>query len=192
MKNKWKSGFILLLGINLLIIAVLLVFISLPPKDEGTKKFTAPKKDFVSFYVKSNKQDINKLIKYYIQKETPDSPINYQINLDDEVELYGLLPFFNDELKMKLTFEPEALDNGDLVLKQKSISLGRLHLPVPYVLKFISENYKLPKGVDIQPNKRLVYISMQQVKLKSDTKVKVNTFNLKKDDISFTLLVPVK
>ncbi|HEY2421371.1 MAG TPA: YpmS family protein, partial [Neobacillus sp.] len=89
-------------------------------------------------------------------------------------------------------FEPEALSNGDLVLKQKSISIGSLNLPVSYVMKFISDNYKIPKGVDIRPNDKLVYVNMQQLKLKSDIKIKVNKFDLKKNDIVFTLVVPVK
>ena len=92
----------------------------------------------------------------------------------------GTLPFFSQELDLKLTFEPEALENGDLVLKQKSISVGSLHLPVSYVLKFIKENYKLPKGVDIQPNEKLIYVNMQQLKLKSDVEIKANRFDLQK------------
>lgn len=146
----------------------------------------------VSFHVKTNKQDLNKLINYYLKEEAADSPIGYRVILGDEVELYGTLPFFSQELNMKLTFEPEALKNGDLVLKQKSMSIGSLHLPISYVLKFISENYKLPMGVDIRQNDNLIYINMQQLKLKSDIKIKANKFDLKKDDIAFTILVPVK
>ncbi|MDQ7864240.1 hypothetical protein RCO48_33575 [Peribacillus frigoritolerans] len=32
--------------------------------------------------------------------------------------------FFNREVEMKLTFEPIAQKNGDLILKQKSIAVG--------------------------------------------------------------------
>jgi uncharacterized protein YpmS len=72
------------------------------------------------------------------------------------------------------------------------MSVGKLHLPIAYVLNFISDNYKLPIGVEIRPNDQLVYIHMEQLKLKSDLKIKVDKFNLKKDDIAFTILVPVK
>jgi uncharacterized protein YpmS len=93
---------------------------------------------------------------------------------------------------MKLTFEPKALGNGDLVLQQKSMTIGRLHLPISYVLNFIGKNYKIPKGVDIRPKEQLIYIHMQQLKQKSDIKIKADQFDLKKDDIAFTILVPVK
>lgn len=151
-----------------------------------------PDDNVVTFQVKSNKNDLNRLINQYLKKEAADSPIDYQVQLRDEVELYGTLPFFSQEIDLKLTFEPEALDNGDLVLRQKSISLGSLNLPVSYVLKFISENYKLPKGVIIQPDDKLVYVNMQELKLNSNIKLKADKFDLKKDDIAFSILVPVE
>ncbi|MEH7492395.1 YpmS family protein [Neobacillus niacini] len=192
MKNKWKTGFFLLLGFIVLIVIILLSLIMIPSNENGKVQQTIPNNKNVSFEVKSNKADLNVLINQYIKKEAADSPIEYSIQLQDEVELYGTLPFFSQEVDLKLTFEPEALENGDLVLKQKSISVGSLPLPVSYVLKFIKENYKLPNGVEIQPNDKIVHVNMQQLKLKSDVRIKANRFDLKKDDIAFTILVPVE
>ena len=192
MKNKWKTGFFLLLGFIVLIVIILLSLIMIPSNENGKVQQTVPNNKNVSFEVKSNKADLNVLINQYIKKEAADSPIEYSIQLQEEVELYGTLPFFSQEVDLKLTFEPEALENGDLVLKQKSISVGSLPLPVSYVLKFIKENYKLPNGVEIQPNDKIVHVNMQQLKLKSDVRIKANRFDLKKDDIAFTILVPVE
>lgn len=192
MKNKWKKGFFLLLGIDLLIAVLVISLILIPANEKKKNNLPTSNKDAVSFYIKSNKNDLNQLINHYLKKEAADTPIDYQVHLGNEVELYGEIPFFSEKLNMKLTFEPKALENGDLLLKQKSIALGSLHLPVSNVLTFIRENYQLPAGVDIRPRDKLVYINMQNLKLKSDTKVKVNKFDLQKDDIAFTLLVPVK
>ncbi|NHC38725.1 YpmS family protein [Bacillus sp. MM2020_1] len=192
MKNKWKIGFLLLFGINLLFTIVMLSLVMFPSNGPQTSKLNVPMGEHVSFHVKSNKNDLNKLINHYLKEEAADSPIDYQIILGKEVELYGTLPFFSEELNMKLTFEPKALENGDLVLKQKSMTIGSLHLPISYVLNFISENYKIPKGVDIRPKDKLIYVNMKQLKLKSDIKIKADKFDLKKDDIRFTILVPVK
>jgi uncharacterized protein YpmS len=192
MKNKWKTGFFLLVGFNLLFGIILLSLILVPANKNEKIQQTVPDNKNVSFQVKSNKVDLNVLINQYIKKEAADSPIEYSIQLQDEVELYGTLQFFSQEVDLKLTFVPEALDNGDLVLKQRSISVGSLPLPVSYVLKFIKENYKLPNGVDIQPNDKMIHVHMQQLKLKSDVKIKVNKFDLVKDDIAFTILVPVE
>ncbi|PFO02511.1 hypothetical protein COJ85_16505 [Bacillus sp. AFS076308] len=192
MKNKWKLGFLILLGINLLIAIILFSLVMAPINEKEPVKTNTSSEDYVSFHVRSNKYDLNRLINHYLKEEAADSPIEYKVLLGDEVELYGALPFFSEKLKLKLTFEPSAQKNGDLILKQKSMSVGKLHLPISYVLNFIRENYKLPKGVEIRPNDHLVYIHMQQLKQKSDLKIKVDKFNLKKDDIAFTILVPVK
>jgi uncharacterized protein YpmS len=192
MKNKWKIGFLLLAGINLLFTIIVISMLMSPPDGTENSAGKGTVGDHVSFHVKSNKQDLNKLINHYLEVEAADSPIGYRVILGEEVELYGIFPIFSQELNMKLTFEPEALKNGDLVLKQKSMSIGSLDLPISFVLKFISENYKLPKGVDIRPNDKLIYVNMQQLKLKSDMKIKANKFDLKKDDIAFTILVPVR
>lgn len=192
MKNKWKIGFLVLLGLNLLIILSLFIFLKSPENEIKKPKLNVQDGDYVSFKIQSNKEDLNKLINNYLKKEAKGAHVDYQVNLGNEVELYGTLPFFSEQLNMKLTFEPEALNNGDLILRQKSISIGGFHLPVEYVLKFISENYKLPDGVEIKPSNKLIYVNMQSIKLKSNIKVKVNKFDLKKNNIVFTLLVPVK
>ncbi|MFJ7725671.1 YpmS family protein [Neobacillus sp. NPDC097160] len=192
MKNKWKFGFLLLLGLNLLFAIIILSLLLAPSDSNEISKLNSPTGDHVSFHVNSNKYDLNRLINHYLKEEAADSPIDYRVILGDEVELYGTLPFFSEKLNLKLTFEPIAQKNGDLILEQKSMAVGKLHLPISYVLNFISENYKLPKGVDIRPNDHLVYIHMQQLKLKSNLKIKADKFDLKNDDIAFTILVPVK
>lgn len=148
--------------------------------------------EHVSFLVRTNKADLNKVINHYLVEEGFTGPIEYQVFVKDHVELYGTVPVFGQNLEMLLTFEPQALENGDLLLKQKSISIGALNLPVTYVMKIIQQNYKLPNWVVIEPNNESIYVSLQEMELKSDIKVRANSFNLKRDDISFTLWVPVK
>lgn len=169
------------------------MFLVLTParnQDLSNKKESAS--DYVPFHVQSNKEDLNKLINYYLNKQAGNAPINYAVRLGNDVELEGKIPVFSEEFNMKLTFEPEALKNGDIILKQKKISLGRLNLPVSYVLKLIEDNYNLPSGVEIQPNQKIVYMDMQKFKFENNTKVKVDKFDLKQDKIFFTILVPVK
>jgi uncharacterized protein YpmS len=190
--KNWKKAFFILLIINVAILLFLLVSISIPIKDKKIKLEENELQGYVPFLIHTQKDNLNEIINHYIEKEAAGGPIDYQVVLRDEVELYGTIPIFTDEIQMKLTFEPEALNNGDLILKQKSMAIGQMQLPVTYVLKFISDRYRLPKGVTIQPNDKLVYISMQKLKLKSDFKVRVKEFDLNSDDISFQLYVPTK
>ncbi|MDQ0155103.1 YpmS family protein [Robertmurraya andreesenii] len=190
MNKKWKLLFFLLLGINILVIFLMVILINLPIEDEAVPKSNEKAGRDVQFKIQTNKQDLNQIINHYIEEEGFKSPIDYKVMLQDEVELLGTMKVFTQDIEMKLTFEPEALPNGDLILRQKSISVGQLPLPVSFVLKFIRDQYDFPKWVTIQPNDELIYVSLQEMKLKSDIKVRVNKFDLKNDDIQFTLLVP--
>ncbi len=193
MKNRWKLAFFSLLGIVGVFIITLFILASTPFEQTELKQETNEvlKDKHVSFLVRTNKADLNKLINHYLVEEGFTGPMEYQVFVKDNVELYGTFPVFGQNLEMVLTFEPQALENGDLLLKQKSISIGSLNLPVTYVMKVIEQNYKLPHWVEIQPKNESIYVSLQEMELKSDIKVRANSFNLQRDDISFTLWVPV-
>lgn len=191
-KNNWKKWFFLLLSINIGIIIILFISITIPIKDKMIKYNGNELQGHAPFLINAQKENLNKVINHYIKKEAAGGPINYQVVLGDEVELYGTIPIFTEEIQMKMTFEPEAMDNGDLILKQKSMVIGQMQVPVTYVLKFIADRYRLPKGVMIQPNEKIVYISMQKLKIKSNYKVRVNKFDLKKNNISFQLYIPTQ
>jgi uncharacterized protein YpmS len=191
MKNKWKVGFFVLLGMIILGFVIIVSMIFMPVKDDELPKNNKNTNQEVGFNVETNKNDLNLIIEHYIEEEGMKGPVDYDVQLKDDVELLGSVPVFTSDIDFKLNFEPKALENGDILLKQKSISVGSLNLPVNYVLKVIRDSYNFPDWVKIQPNDELIYVSLQDMKLKSDVKVRANEFNLKEDNISFRLLVPV-
>lgn len=146
----------------------------------------------VPFEVETNKEDVTKVVNYYIEQEAGESPVDYQIILADTVELYGIVEVFATPIEFKMTFEPEVLENGNLLLRQKSVSLGGLPIPVEYVLKFIKEYYPVPGWVEIDPANRAVYAGLTEMETKSGLKIAAEKFDLKKDEIRFKILIPGK
>jgi uncharacterized protein YpmS len=192
--HYWKRLFFLLIGVNItFVFLVILVFVILikSPIEDAKVPDTQTVQNSVEFNVKTNKQDLNLLINHYIKEEYSGS-LDYEVLLTDEVELNGKIPVFSENVEMKLTFEPIVLENGDLVLQQKNISIGKLTLPVPLVLNFIQNSYTLPDWVTIQPYEEKVYMKLQNMRLKSDLKVQVTEFDLKNDDLEFLLKVPLE
>ena len=190
---NWKRLFILLLGLNVALVFLLFTFFLFMINDTGneTKIPTIdPTEKQVALQIKTNKQDLNRVINHYLDTEL-SSTYDYQVLLTDQVELYGAIPIFNEELNVKLTFEPKPLENGDLELQQKNMSIGNLSLPPSLVLKFIQNSYSLPEWIMIQPSKEKIYVSLNTFKLKSNFKVLVDEFNLKDDDIRFSLQLPM-
>ena len=190
---NWKRLFILLLGLNVALVFLLFTFFLFMINDTGneTKIPTIdPTEKQVALQIKTNKQDLNRVINHYLETEL-SSTYDYRVLLTDQVELYGAIPIFNEELNVKLTFEPKPLENGDLELQQKNMSIGNLSLPPSLVLKFIQNSYSLPEWIMIQPSKEKIYVSLNTFKLKSNFKVLVDEFNLKDDDIRFSLQLPM-
>ncbi|WP_257985437.1 YpmS family protein [Bacillus sp. V5-8f] len=186
---KWKNLFFSLLALNLMAFFIVLFFAFQPVKDDKITPGYSSSED-IQFTVDTNKKDLNRLINRYLDKEGFSGLIHYEVFLHDDVQLFGTLPVFGKNLELQMAFEPIALENGDLELRQKSISVGQMNLPVSYVLRFVKERYKIPDWVSIRPGDELIYVSLQNMKLKSDIRIKAKTFNLNEDDISFLLTVP--
>ncbi|PAQ13426.1 hypothetical protein CD798_15145 [Bacillaceae bacterium SAOS 7] len=188
MKNFWKYACIGIVAVNLFVLIAIGVMLFSPIKDAAMPT-DAPLEGAVEFQVKSNKEDLNRMIQSYIEKEAKNSPIELNMYLKDEVIMYGQIPVFSSGIDYKLTFEPKALDNGDIVLKQKEMKMGRVDLPVSYVMKTARDAYPFPKWVKFMPNDQMIYLSLNELELKSDVKVRADRFDLKKDDIQFTLML---
>lgn len=191
MNKRWKIAFLSLLTLNVVIVAILAIGFLWPIEQEPLPA-SSPQKEAVEFHIQSNKEDLNRVIKSFLDEQKEGGRVDYNVYLRDEVELYGDIPIFSERIDYKLTFEPEALENGNVVLRQKGIKVGRVNLPVSYVLKAARDAYDFPEWVKIMPNDEVIYISLEDMELKSNLKVRADQIDLKKDDIQFTLLMPTK
>lgn len=192
-KNVWKIMFIALLAINVLILVSSGLLLFLAGGDQPEIELTdSPKKNMSEFLIKTDKNDLNQLINHYIEKEKLNGPIHYSVLLSDEVVLFGEIEVFSQTLQLIMTFDSEALDNGDLLLKQNSLSLGGVKLPVSYILKFIKDAYKLPEWVIIQPNDKQIYVALQNMRLNNGIQIRAQKFDIAKNEIELKMLVPVE
>lgn len=186
--KKWKWLFFSLLAINL-VFFIIMTGLALQPSKEKERytRQTIGEKN-VSLGIVAKKEDLNVLINKYLQKEFNHQPLNYEIRLSNQVEVYGTIQAFGNDLDISMDFEPEVQQNGDLVLKQESLSVGKLNLPVRTVLKYVNNHFSLPQWVQINAKEESVYVALQEMEMKSDFRVKVKKFDLEKNDIQFTLV----
>lgn len=184
-KWNWKHAFFILLTVNLLTIVWGIYLFFIP--DEGqpvqNKQLEIGEP---SIQMTASFHEINQIINYYIEKENK-SPINYSVHINDHVEFRGTLTVFSQQVELFMKFEPKLLENGDLVLTEPTIELGRLTLPAKYVMNMLKKSYEFPKGVEIFPNEEMVYISFSQLPLKSNIKIQVNELDFVNDQIIFTI-----
>ncbi|MEI3604300.1 YpmS family protein [Pseudogracilibacillus sp. SE30717A] len=192
--SKWKKRFITLCIINAGIILLLAFYLYSPiPKTEleiSSNKYKVENSS--QFVVRTTKQNLNNLVNAYLDKLLANTNHNYSINLDDDVQLYGELPLFSTTVPLLIHFEPIVQDNGDLVLKQKSISVGLLQLPNKKIMQYVAKHLPVPDWVVINPREEEVYVKLTEMKIKSNFKVGVEQFDLEANNIAFKINVPYK
>ncbi len=186
----WKYLFIGLLAINIIIILWMFVMVGSPSQNEYPAR-KAPG-DETEFTIISTKEDLNRLMNDYIADMSKNDQIDYAVSLQDDVELKGSIMAFGNPVSLTMNFEPVVQKNGDLLLEQKSIKLGRLSLPSRKVLDYLRDNYKLPEWVVVNPKQENVYVALTEMKTKSNFRVKVQNFDLEDNRLAFKITVPTK
>lgn len=192
-KNGWRAAFLILLAIILscsLFIWVRVTSNREPnyvPTQQTTSKVGNP-----SFQVNLTKKQVNELIDYYLNDYQKKSGISYSFYLEDQALLKGTFEVLGHDIGFYLYFDPYVMENGDIQLKAKSLSIGTLALPMSQIMRYIANNYNLPKWVEVNAKEQNLTIHLSQLKLKSGLVVKASKINLVDNEIRFNVYLPIK
>lgn len=190
-RSKWKKLFLGLLSLNVLIVVVLLILIFWPvsatpvPNQEEVDQQRSSE-----FVVRTTKENLNELVNAYIDKLVNDSEHNYRISLEDDVHLIGELPVFSSTVPLSVHLEPLVQDDGNAVLKLRSISIGLLELPNKKIMEYMKKYLPMPEWVTIDPKDEEVYVAVNDMKIRSNFKVNIERFDLEANDLAFKIKVP--
>ena|SRR5690625_1231516 len=193
-KPNWKRRFILLAILNGLVFLLLAVYLYSPiPKTELELSSNQYKAENSSqFVVRTTKQNLNNLVNAYLDKLLTNTNHQYSIHLEDDVQLFGELPLFSSTVPLLIHLEPIVQENGDLVLKQKSISVGQLQLPNKKIMHYVSKYLPVPEWVVINPKEEEIYVKVSEMEIRSNFKVEVEQFDLEANNLAFKIHVPYK
>ncbi len=183
--NKWKTAFFTLLLLFLIIpIAIAVVLFkdpaggqldrsSLDNNIEDNQKLLS---------IHTEKEQVEDLLNKELRKRAPD--VNVYVNLrNDEAVLNGSFIAFDQELPYQVTFEPEVLENGDLLLKEKDMQVGRFPLPGDEVFTLIQKTVAFPEWVDVYPKDESILMRVTEMPTKPGYAIKAEEFDLKKNSI---------
>jgi len=193
-ERRWKKRFTTLVVINIVIVILLAMYLYSPiPKSELESASNQYKSENSSeFVVRTTKQNVNNLVNAYLDKLLQNSNQHYTINLDEDVQLFGELPIFSTTVPLLIHFDPIVQENGDLVLKVKSISVGNLKLPNKKIMKYVKKHLPAPSWVVIQPDKEAVYVKVTDMDIKSNFEVAVEQFNVEENNLAFRIRIPYR
>lgn len=189
--NKWKAGFFAILIFNGAILLFLLLLIFWPvSKNEFPQSTVIDEQASSEFYIQTTKQNLNNLVNAYVEKLLEGSEHHYRILLEDDVHLMGELPVFSSTVPLSVRFEPIEQANGDLVLQQKSISVGLLELPNKKIMEYMDRFLPMPDWVTIDPDSQEIYVAVTDMELQGNFDVAVQHMDLEANNITMKLVVP--
>ncbi|MFB4163231.1 YpmS family protein [Alteribacillus sp. JSM 102045] len=188
--NLWKWLFITLSIVNIgVIIWLYLLFNSTPAEPIFPQRESVEETD-VEFSIVTDRDNLNQLINRYLDELSEGERASYSVELDSKVRLKGSVRAFNQQIPATVVLEPVVQENGDLVLQQESISLGKLQLPNRQVLGYIKKNYEMPEWIEVNPKREDIYVAVTDISNNQNIEVKAEQFNLTNDRISFSVHTP--
>ncbi len=190
LNNKWKSSFWILAIINVGIILWLLALIFFPTSYTIVNVDKEKESSDAEFTIVSTKENLEQLANEYLSELSTQTVFDYSISLDRNVTLVGNIKAFDQVLPIKLELNPVVQKNGDIILEQKSISLGKLPLPNKKVMEFLEDNYNFPDWVIVNPKEENIYVAVTKMDTASNFNVKVERFNLNSNQLAFRISVP--
>ncbi|MFC0238665.1 YpmS family protein [Fictibacillus phosphorivorans] len=183
--NKWKTAFFTLLLLFLIIpIAIAVVLFKDPAGGQLDRSSLdnniGDNQKLLSIH--TEKEQVEDLLNKELRKRAPD--VNVYVNLrNDEAVLNGSFIAFDQELPYQVTFEPEVLENGDLLLKEKDMQVGRFPLPGDEVFTLIQKTVAFPEWVDVYPKDESILMRVTEMPTKPGYAIKAEEFDLKKNSI---------
>ena len=87
-------------------------------------------------------------------------------------------------------FDPIVREDGNLILKQSSVEIGKLNIPPSTVLKLLKDSMKLPPWMIVRPKEEELFIDFGALPISGDLDVKAKEFNLDKDEIILEITIP--
>lgn len=190
-KNPWKVAFLVLVGILLggtIFIGSRLSQNREPSYEPST---TTVGEQSPTFQVSLKKQQVNEIISFYLNDFLKDSGVQYEFYLEDQALLSGTFKILGYEMKFYLYFDPFVMENGDVQLKAKSVSIGTLALPISEIMKYVSNSLDLPTWVEVNTEDKTLTLHLSQFKLKNGMYTRADKINLIDDDIRFNVYLPI-
>lgn len=115
--------------------------------------------------------------------------LSYNVQLADRLYITSAIPIFGKPVDLTMAFDPKVDENGHVVLAHPTMTFGQLRLPVPYVLTYINKHASLPNWVKIDAKHERIYIVVSNIRIKEGLVLKAKTFDLNKNDITFTVTI---
>ncbi|MDQ0299872.1 uncharacterized protein YpmS [Salibacterium salarium] len=183
--NIWKVMFFAVIAV--IFLSVLILFFLLSDSNENSDKeniTTEDNENFNEYFsVQLTRQQLNRLLNEQIDEE------NVKVDFGENIsQVTTSFEFMGRSIEAVMELEPEALDDGNIVLHQRNVSLGNFSLPGSEVLALMDAQADLPEYVNVQPDNNRILINLDELDIGDNGYyIQAETFKLADDDIVFNV-----
>jgi uncharacterized protein YpmS len=189
--NKWKVAFLMLATIVLLtIIGFAYLFIS-PTENVNLVNEEGETVKSSVLRVQTTTNEFEAIAQKYLAEAIQDSPIDVQLEVDEQIYLFSNLIIFGVTIPIQMDFDP-IVDEGNIRMKQTNVHIGKLNIPPSTVLKLVKESVNFPSWIIVQPDKEEIYVDLSRLNIANGNRVRAKAINLQKDEILLEIVVPTR
>lgn len=189
--NWWKWAFIILILIIMISCGVVLQRATAPVPQAEMPQTTRTNNS--SLVVELNRKQVNALSANYLDNFLKDNKIKYNFIVGEKyATLVGDTKFLGTKIRFAINFIPERTSQGNILLRAKGLSVGRLNIPLKFVMGYIAKNYNIPKWVSINPQKKTVLLDLNRYSNKRQLKYSAQEINMQEGQFKFLITVPEK
>lgn len=187
--NPWKSAFLILVAILIGFSLLIGYRISTPRMSYNDSIPKVATKETAIFDINMKKKQVNEVLNFFLDDLMKESGVDYSFNLENDALIDGTFNLLGHETHFYLYFDPYVLNDGNVQLKAKSLSVGSLNVPIPAMINYISSTTDLPDWVEIDADKQLINLHLDKFKMENGMSIKAKKINLIDDEISFSVYV---
>lgn len=188
--NFWKAGFFILSGLVVASIVALVMYIADPGDSEEIPSGEVASASSNVLVVQATKKDFEGIANTYISKAMKGEKLPVKMEIGNDIVLSSELTVFSITMPVTMHFDPIVRDDGNLILKQSSVEIGKLNIPPSTVLKILKDSVKLPPWMIVRPKEEELFIDLSAIAVSGNLKVKAKDFNLENDEILLEIIIP--
>lgn len=138
-----------------------------------------------------NRQQLNALANYYLNDLQKGQDLKYRFVVRSTgAYLLGTTKVLGQNVSFVITMQPSVINDGNISLKATNLSVGTMSLPISFVINYINNNYKTPKWVKLDANKKTISLYLNKIVGKNDVRYSVDKVDLKNDLLKFEMHIP--
>lgn len=188
--NRWKIAFFSLAGLIAAALAYLIFLIGSPAESVPIPdvRVSNPSSNYLT--VRATKENFEGIANSYIQKARKGEPLPVVMEIGDDIVLSSEITVFGFTHPFNMHFDPIVQKDGNLILKQSSVEIGKFNIAPSIVLTILKDSVKLPPWMIVRPKEEELFIDLSAISVSGNLRVKAKTFNLAKDEIILEIIIP--